>query len=96
MNDVAYFLAAFYSTAALVVMIVVPLVNVACTVAVIRYAGHYQQNVEPDLVLMPKVLWGIATLIGGVFVGAIFYLLHMSTLNPLVLLRVRGRGPQTE
>ncbi|PCJ62948.1 MAG: hypothetical protein COA79_02120 [Planctomycetota bacterium] len=59
-------------------------INIICAISVYDYAGRYEKHVETKLVLLPKPLWIIASLFGGIFVGTCFYLLHFSTLNPLI------------
>lgn len=59
-------------------------IHVICAISVYEYAGRYEENVEKKLVLLPKLLWVISSLFGGIFVGTCFYLLHFSTLNPLI------------
>lgn len=67
----------------IVVLVLTVLIHVALAGAVARDASRLQ--LEPPYrgtVLVGFVVWAVATLIGGVFVAAIYWLLNRSTLRP--------------
>ncbi len=64
----------------MLVIIAVLIVNISFTIGVViairklREGGRHPWFVGPEI-------WGLATLIGGVFVAAIYWLIHHSSLN---------------
>lgn len=67
----------------IIILVLTVLIHVALAGAVARDASRLQ--LEPPYrgtVLVGFVVWGVATLIGGVFVAVIYWLLNRSTLRP--------------
>lgn len=56
--------------------------NIAFAIAVYRDARELSRSGR--LCLVHELIWGLMTLIGGVFVAAIYWAVHHSRLNPSV------------
>ena len=66
-------------------------VNVAFAFAVVRDADECRRKSE--LALVWPSIWFLATLLGGPFVAAIYWLLNHSTLNPRIKYSPAGSRP---
>jgi hypothetical protein len=61
--------------------IAVAVINITFALCVFWDAESFA-NSGRKVVLVPSQIWCLATLIGGVFVAATYWLIHHSTLNP--------------
>ena len=68
--------------------IIVIVVNIAFAVAVFRDATHLRDPQNPRAPRKPifvgRLIWFLATLVGGVFVAGIYWIMHHSRLNESV------------
>ncbi len=46
--------------------------------------GVYRASSRLSVHFAPRLIWSLATLMGGVFVAGVFWLMHLSTLAPQV------------
>ena len=60
----------------------VAIVHVFFAIAVFRDAQRQQSPVGRGTILVVPGLWSLATLVGGVVVAGIYWLIHHSTLRP--------------
>lgn len=80
MNDLANQLSNQIQTFFYLITIINGLLHILFAGAVARDAGHlYRLGQRPVLVSAPA--WAFATLLGGVFTAAIYWILHHSTLT---------------
>ena len=63
-----------------VVAVLAILVNIVFAIAVYRDAARLDRT--RMLIITGPVIWGIATLFGGVITAAIYWAMHHSRLNP--------------
>ncbi len=63
----------------MLILIVNILVHLIFAVGVAKDAGHFHKSNIPTQ-LVPGFAWVLATLIGGVFVGVAYWVMHHSTL----------------
>lgn len=63
--------------------LVTAVVHVGFAFAVLADTGMMQRNQRREPFLVGGVIWALATLLGGVFVAAIYWLIHHSTLRPV-------------
>lgn len=74
------------------IMLINGLLHIIFAGAVARDAGNlYRLGLKPVLVSAPT--WAFATLIGGVFIATIYWLLHHSTLTRPTLRETRYDKP---
>ena len=64
------------------VAIFVIIVHISFAVAVFRDATYLPRPRKP--IFVGRSIWFLATLIGGIFVATIYWILHHSRLNPSV------------
>ena len=62
--------------------IIVIVVNIAFAVAVFRDATHLRDPRNP--IFVGRMIWFLGTLVGGVFVAGIYWIMHHSRLNESV------------
>ena len=62
--------------------IIVIVVNIAFAVAVFRDAARLLGSRKP--IFVGRLIWFLATLVGGVFVAGIYWIMHHSRLNESV------------
>lgn len=62
--------------------ILTALVHIAFAVAVLNDAQMLWDHLRRKTFFVGGPLWALATLLGGVFVAAIYWLIHHSTLRP--------------
>ena len=55
-------------------------IHIAFALAVLADTRRLVDRQARQLVLVPGWVWALATLLGGVFVAAVYWLLHRSTL----------------
>ena len=65
---------------AIVVTVLTILINIVFAIAVYRDAVRLDRT--RTLIIVGPVIWGIATLFGGVVTAAIYWAMHHSRLNP--------------
>ncbi len=65
-------------------VLVTILVHILCAVWVSRASRLYVVEVHRDLIILPRFLWILVTLVTGLFAALGFWLCHCSTLNPRV------------
>ena len=63
-------------------VIIVTIVHIAFAVAVFRDATYLPSRRKP--IFVGRIIWFLATLIGGVFVVGIYWVMHHSRLNQSV------------
>lgn len=67
-------------TLKLVIMLITVIIHILFASAVAADAGRLnKQSLQP--LLVSGITWAFATLLGGVFVAAIYWLMHHSTLT---------------
>ena len=64
------------------VSVITFIVHIAFAIAVFRDATNLSADRKP--IFVGRIIWLLATLIGGVFVAAIYWLMHHSRLNQSV------------
>jgi hypothetical protein len=69
-----------------VAFIAIAIVQIVFAVAVYKDAKDIA-NSGKKVIFAPSPIWLLATLFGGVFVAATYWLIHHSTLNPNNLVR---------
>ena len=74
----------FFEAFTFCLTLLVAVVHVSFAVAVFLNARRLPR--KPILVL--PIVWALATLLGGVFVAAVYWVMHHSRLNPLVPLEI--------
>lgn len=57
-------------------------VNVSFAAAVLADSGELQRQLRRRTFFVSGGIWALATLVGGVFVAAIYWMIHHSTLRP--------------
>ena len=62
--------------------LVTAVVHVGFALAVLADTGKMQRYQRREPFLVGGVIWALATLLGGVFVAVIYWLIHHSTLRP--------------
>ena len=62
--------------------ILTTVVNVLFAFAVFKDATKVNHHPNGKPVLVDGITWTISTLLGGVFVASIYWVIHHSTLNP--------------
>src|SRR5205807_2243014 len=77
------------------VWIVTAIVHVGFAVAVLADAGSMPHKLRREPFLVGGVMWALATLLGGVFVAAVYWLVHHSTLCPSQRTDTPASGPQS-
>jgi len=71
------------------------IVHVGFAVAVLADAGSMPHKLRREPFLVGGVMWALATLLGGVFVAAVYWLVHHSTLCPSQRTDTPVSGPQS-
>lgn len=69
------------------------IVHVGFACAVYADSGTMWRLLRRNTFLVSGVLWALATLLGGVFVAAIYWVIHHSTLRPAQPTDISPRGP---
>ena len=64
----------------MIMIAVVAIVHISFAIAIKRDAEFMMQ--KRNLYLVPPGLWAFATLLGGVTVAAVYWVIHYSTLRP--------------
>jgi hypothetical protein len=64
------------------VWVITAVVHVGFACAVLIDTGHMERRLRCKPFLVGGIMWALATLLGGVFVAAIYWLIHHSTLRP--------------
>lgn len=77
----------------IVVWIVTAIVHVGFAAAVLADAGMMPHKLRREPFLVGGVIWALATLLGGVFVAAVYWLVHHSTLCPSQRTDAPASGP---
>ena len=72
--------AAQISTIQLLVLFISALINVLFAGAVAKDAGDLTENGLPTI-LVSGLIWAFATLVGGVYIAAIYWFLHHSKMT---------------
>ncbi len=62
--------------------VAVAVVNIAFAIGVFVDADLMFVKTKKETYLVSKWIWALATLIGGVFIAGIYWLVHHSKLNP--------------
>jgi len=77
-------LAGLTATLAVIYALTVVLLNIFFAIAVYVDSSRLERKdiYSPGTELVPPWVWVLATLIGGVFVAGIYWLIHRSTLRP--------------
>lgn len=79
----------------IIVFVAVAIVHLASAWAIWNAADTYREKTGDRLLLFPTWIWVLGGLLGGIFLATLFWMIHFSTLNPLML-RARnqpGEGP---
>ena len=58
------------------------IVHLAFAFGVFKDSQELYGDLETETWLVPGAMWAFATLVGGIFVAAIYWFIHRSTLNP--------------
>lgn len=75
--------------------VVTAIVHVGFACAVWADTGLMQRRLRREPFLVGGILWALATLLGGVFVAAIYWLVHHSTLCPTQRPEGAANGPES-
>ena len=70
------------------------IVHVGFAFAVLADAGMMPNKLRREPFLVGGVIWALATLLGGVFVAAVYWLVHYSTLRPGQRTDAPASGPE--
>jgi hypothetical protein len=76
------FLAPFSMGWVVVYWLAIGIVHIFFALAVLRDAQRHERLLHRGTFLVSAGLWALATLVGGVIVVAIYWLIHHSTLRP--------------
>lgn len=63
-----------------------------CGIVVFYYAAKYNDKIESKLVLFSRPVWVCIGIFTGILGVALFWACHHSTLNPLVMKKIREAG----
>ena len=72
----------FVSGLAIGSVVIVIVIHICVAMAIFRDANNLPDHRKP--IFMGPLIWFLATLLGGLFVGTIYWILHHSRLNPSV------------
>ncbi|HSI14498.1 MAG TPA: hypothetical protein VK961_20780 [Chthoniobacter sp.] len=75
------------------VWIITAIVHVGFAAAVLADAGMMPHKLRREPILVGGVIWALATLLGGVFVAVVYWLVHHSTLCPSQRTDAPASGP---
>lgn len=65
-----------------IVGLLTAIINVLFAIAVFQDTKDSNRHPNGKTILVEGIIWALATLLGGVFVAGIYWLIHHSTLNP--------------
>jgi len=71
------------------------IVHVGFAFAVLVDSSRMQHYLRREPFLVGGILWALATLLGGVFVAAAYWLVHHSTLRPAQRAEGAANGPES-
>ena len=71
----------WYSYGALLLVAGNALIHILFSVAVFLDARRQDQYIPTGSIFVKPMIWSLATLIGGIFIAAIYWLMHHSTLR---------------
>ena len=69
-----------------VMAVLTAIIHVVCMFRLWSEANRYQAEQSAQLLMLPKAIWILSALIGGVIVVCFFWVIHWSTLNPRIRL----------
>ena len=61
------------------------ILHMICAIMIFQDAEAYRSRSGKSLFLVNGAIWALATLLGGIFIVGIYWLIHYSTLNPTAL-----------
>ena len=79
----------------IVAWVVTAIVHVGFACAVWVDTGLMQRHLRRQPFLVGGTMWALATLLGGVFVAAVYWLVHHSTLRPAQGAERAANGPES-
>lgn len=75
--------------------VVTTIVQVSFAFAVLVDTSRMRRYLRREPFLVSGILWALATLLGGVFVAAVYWLVHHSTLSPAQRATGAANGPES-